>query len=53
MEVSVKFTEQEIVLICDALRLGAIHYSDVSNSFERQKMNNLSQKIQLLGALTK
>jgi hypothetical protein len=50
MEVSVKFTKEELKLIYDALTLGYIHGN---NEAQGNKMQELSHKIQMLGALAK
>lgn len=49
MEISVKFSPEELRLIWQALKLGAIHTPDENKS---QQMSELQNKIQILGSLS-
>ena len=48
MEISIKFTQEELRIIARALTFGII-YSDKDD--EEQKMKELEQKINMLGAI--
>ena len=50
MEISVKFSAEELRLIWQALKLGSIHNKE-DNKLEQ--MNQLAKKVEMIGILTK
>ncbi len=50
MEISVKFNQEELKLIWQALKLGAIH---VQGEEKSGKMSELQKKIETIGLLSK
>jgi hypothetical protein len=50
MEISIKFSDEELKIIYESLRMGYIHSTDDSMS---QKMQELSNKIQMITSLQK
>ena len=48
MEISVKFSQEELILIWQALNLGAIHTPD---DVHAKEMNDLGKKIEMISML--
>lgn len=50
MEISIKFTKEELRIMWEALNMGAIHHQDDNISNE---MINLMKKVEMLASLSK